>query len=281
MNRIAHNSYRRKASALALPASLLWIGSAVCLFLVAPVATPTAQAQNAAFEMEELKIALQAATAKAARLEREVAEIGEKNDHLGQALAAANAEGEHFRLTYQKLRERMEALGISAIDPDPSSLQARYLKALSDYRLTREENDKLVSALGDLNASVAAYMGTAISSSIKERLSLEVAIREANQLVGGASKPKRQQGNVSLENAKVVSLKSDYDLVVLNVGRDSGVQVGMPFQIHRKDRPIGSALVIDVRDHICGVVIKGLADLSEGVKLGDNARVDATTPQAL
>jgi len=237
-----------------------------------------AQAQVSAIEAEELQVALQGARAKSERLERKIAELERKNEVLGKSLAASNGEAEQFRDSYQKLRERMEAFGIAALDPNSNSLQNKLIKALSDYRVTREENLKLVDAIDTLNAAVTAYMQTAISSGLKERLSLEVAIRETNQLVGGVAKPAPRGREADLQNAKVVSLKSEFDLIVLNVGRTSGVHVGMPFQVVRKDRPIGSALVIDVRDHICGLVIQNLVSTDETIQLGDIAKVEATKP---
>ena len=231
---------------------------------------------QANLELEELRIALAASQAQVQKLGAEVTALEEKNENLAEALAASNAEGEHFRGAYQKLRERIEGMGIAAIDPDPSSLQAQYLRALSDYRLTREENDLLVDALGDLSAAITAFMKTAISSGLEERVSLEVALRHADDIASGSARPTAEEPAVSLHDARVVSMKEDLGLVVLNVGRNSGVQVGMPFQITRKDRPIGEALVIDVRDHICGVVLQDLIASDDPVKLGDSAEVDPT-----
>ena len=204
-----------------------------------------------------------------------------KNNYLGEALLAANAEGDFFKVAYQKLRERIEAMGIAAIDPDPSSLQAQYIRALSDYRLTREENDRLADGIRDLSSALSAYMKTVISAGSGERFDLEVALRGAAGLVEAAARPKADQKIVQLQDARVISLKAEYDLAVLNVGRNSGVQVGMPFRIARKDRPIGHALVIDVRDHICGIIVEDLAAADDGIQLGDSAFVDTANQSTL
>ena len=95
---------------------------------------------------------------------------------------------------------------------------------------------------------------------------------------GVGSAPKRANAT-SIRDAKVVSLKGDYDLAILNVGRQSGVQVGPPFQLLRKDRPVGTALVVDVRDHICGVILQDLVNPGDPIKLGDTARLDPTFNQ--
>ena len=58
-------------------------------------------------------------------------------------------------------------------------------------------------------------------------------------------------------------------LIVLNVGRKGGVRVGMPLEILRTDRRIGTALVVDVRDSICGAVLNKLVSENDDVKIGD------------
>jgi len=232
-------------------------------------------------ELEELRIALSASQAQLGKVEARAGELDQKNQRLSEALAVSNAEGEQFREAYRKLRERIEALGIAAIDPDPSSLQAQYIQALSDYRLTREENERLADAIGGLGAAITAYMKTVISAGQDERYTLEVALREASEVAYGAARPTGNATVVPLQDARIISLKSDFDLAVLNVGRKSGVQIGMPFRIARKDRPIGKGLVIDVRDHVCGVVVQELAAANDSVQLGDSASVDPTRQSTL
>ncbi len=252
-----------------------------CVCLLAPCGGALAQigaglTPTAGIELEELQIALEASQAQIGRLEARVIQLEEKNKNLSEALVAANIEGELSRESYRTLRSRVEALGMAAIDPDPASLQTQYIQVLSDYRLTREENDRLSDAISKLGAAITAYLKTAISAGEDERFAVEVAVREASGLVAGVAQPRGEAVTVPLQQAKVISLKSDYDLAVLNVGRKSGVQVGMPFRIARKDRPIGKALVIDVRDNICGVVMQELVAGNDQVQLGDSASVDPT-----
>jgi hypothetical protein len=64
-------------------------------------------------------------------------------------------------------------------------------------------------------------------------------------------------------------------LVVGNIGKKQGVNVGMPFQVWRESRKIGDVRVVDVRDRICGAVIQNLVTEKEQIKKGDRLRVDA------
>ncbi|MFV1994139.1 MAG: hypothetical protein ACC661_01785, partial [Verrucomicrobiales bacterium] len=93
---------------------------------------------------------------------------------------------------------------------------------------------------------------------------------------GLASRPKPHTGGErGLESGRVIGLKPEYGLVVLDIGNESGVQVGMPLEVIRSDRVIASALVIDVRSAICGAVIRELAAKDDFVKTGDQVRLQA------
>jgi hypothetical protein len=63
--------------------------------------------------------------------------------------------------------------------------------------------------------------------------------------------------------------------VVANLGHRHGVKVGMPFQVIRDERIIGTVRVVDVREKISGAVIQDSASEKQQFKVGDRLRVDA------
>jgi hypothetical protein len=63
--------------------------------------------------------------------------------------------------------------------------------------------------------------------------------------------------------------------VVLNLGSKHGIRVGMPFQVTRGDKEIGSVSVVDVRDKIAGAVIQQLTSEQDPIKVGDHLKVAA------
>jgi len=63
--------------------------------------------------------------------------------------------------------------------------------------------------------------------------------------------------------------------VVFNVGARHGVHPGMPFSIFRQDKPVARALVVDVRQDVCGAVVQDQVSKDEPVKVGDTGKVDA------
>ena len=76
----------------------------------------------------------------------------------------------------------------------------------------------------------------------------------------------------TLEVAQVLAVNPQLQVVVLNVGREAGTRVGMPFLILRGDRLIGRVRVVEVRRRVCGAVIE---QVEKGVTpaAGDAARV--------
>jgi hypothetical protein len=79
----------------------------------------------------------------------------------------------------------------------------------------------------------------------------------------------------TLLDGLVISTKDDLALVVINIGRRQGVQRGMPFEVLRDRRVVGTGRVVDVREHISGAVIQDLNSGQDPIKVSDHLRVAA------
>ena len=78
----------------------------------------------------------------------------------------------------------------------------------------------------------------------------------------------------TLAEAKVITVKKDFNLVVVDVGKNQGLLIGTPVKIHRKDRVVGSAIVIDVRDAVSGAIILEMNDPNDNIMVDDAVKVD-------
>ena len=160
-----------------------------------------------------------------------------------------------------------------------AALEQRLLNAVRDLALVRDEKMKIAERLVALSESVMLYMRSATVADAKLRLEMEAQLRAANEAVQ-ADKLGKSEGNPaeepppSLTDAKIVSVKEEFSLIVLNVGSREGVKIGMPFQIVRDRRYVGRARVVDVRERICGAIIEEYSSNEEKVKVGDGVRVD-------
>ncbi len=192
-------------------------------------------------------------------------------------LAATNGEGEIFRRQASELKLRIEALGLESAGGNSAKLEQRLLTAVSDMRFMAEENKKLSEAIVRLSEAATMYAKTATGANPETRLSLEAEIRNANMALGLNSPSAVEASAVpaTLTDGAVISVKDDLALVVMNLGSKHGVKVGMPFQVIRDDKIIGSVRVVDVREKIAGAYIQDLSSEKDRIKVGDHLKVDA------
>lgn len=253
-------------------ASILNLAAAPLMVLVA---AGQAQGQtNEALEVREARATLTASAARIADLEARLNKAKDQVNSLSESLAAANGESQQTREAYEKLRVQMEGLGIAALDSSNAELQQRLLTALSDLRLLETQKRALADALVGLSEASMAFSNAAGAVAPEAKITLADKLAGAERAMGLL----KDQGDVAvadLQNARVVSLKDELGIAILNVGSRHGVHPGMPFSLYRQDKPIARAVVVDVRSGICGAVVQELINKSEPVKVGDTGKVEA------
>ncbi|MEO0415906.1 MAG: hypothetical protein AAF226_13245, partial [Verrucomicrobiota bacterium] len=77
----------------------------------------------------------------------------------------------------------------------------------------------------------------------------------------------------ALEKARVVSIDPAVGLLVLDAGRSTGVRIGTPVAILRGEKPIYSAMIVDVREGISGALLQNRLDEKLEASVGDRVRV--------
>jgi hypothetical protein len=235
-------------------------------------------------EETEAKVALESAKHENASLHQQVTLAQQQVAALTESLALANSEGEVFKRETADLKLRLEALGLDAASPDKALLEQRLLKAVSDLKIVQDQRDKLTDQLTRLDEAILRYVKSASSVDGDARLALETELRSSTEILGAATgngSPASTGTNAanvdsagSLEDARVMAVKEELALVVVNLGRLQGAKIGMPFQVLHDGRKVGLVRIVDVREKISGAVIQSL-DQSEKIKVGDQLRVDA------
>jgi hypothetical protein len=252
-------------------AGMMWL-----LLAAMPVAGQESSLSDLKLESTEAKLTLQTVTNENERLQGDLKMAQQQIKLLTESLAVANSEAEVFRRECTDLKLRMEALGLDAASPQKEKLEQRLLKAVRDLELLQMDRDKLANQMVMLCESVVRYLQTAESIDAQARVTLEEQLRSAGELIGLPGSKNEPQGQaIPLDNAQVISIKQELALVVANIGRKDGVEVGMPFQVWRGERRIGLVRVVDVREKISGAVIQNLESDKEPIKTGDRLRVDA------
>ncbi|MEZ0386269.1 MAG: hypothetical protein ACAI34_04315 [Verrucomicrobium sp.] len=255
--------------------SLNTLNLAAVPLLLATVVPGWAQGQsNEALEVREARATLQISAARINDLESRLTKAKDQVNSLAESLASANGESQQTRSAYEKLRVQMEGLGIAALDASNAELQQRLLTALSDLRLLETQKRAMADALVNLSEASLAFANAAGNVAPEAKRNLGDRLADA----GRAMNQLKAQGDTAvadLQNARVVSLKDDLGIAILNVGSRHGVHPGMPFSLYRQDKPIARAVVVDVRSGICGAVVQELINNAEPVKVGDTGKVEA------
>ena len=186
---------------------------------------------------------------------------------VGEALAAANEELETLREQHAQMKLQMEALGIAALEGNERSLQSRLLKAAAELSASEKARTESIESSSRLAEAAAAYMAKPGEPALK------AALDEAIKGATAANKVAATEA-VSLDAARVVSLKDELGLAVLNAGKDSGLRLGTPLHIMRGDKSIATGLIVDVRDRIAGILLTGTTP--SAVRVGDSVMPELT-----
>ena len=228
-------------------------------------------------ETVELRAALDASIKQAKELKSENDKLMQMNINLRNSLMASNAESEEFRSSYSKMRLQLEALGIETITDGDKGVESRLLKAMNDIRLLEEDNMRISEALINLSDKALQLIEQGKGNEKNSddlKVLLGSAVDDADKALG-IGVGQEISGNIrgTIHEAKIISVKNDYGMVVFNVGRDAGAKIGMPFRLFRKDRPVGSSIVVDVRDNVSAALIKEINKKEDYPKVGDLASV--------
>lgn len=204
-------------------------------------------------------------------LRKQLALAGESVKTLTESLAVSNTEVDALRRKYSDLQSRIETLGLESASKDRAKLEQRLLNAVSDLRLTENERERYRDEVLGLSEAVLHLLKTSSSADAHARMEVETQLRRANELVTKSQQLPEETS--TLMDGRVISVKSEWSLVVGNIGEKHGVKMGMPLRVKRGDELIATLRVVDVRQKICGAVIQEMD--SGKIKVGDRLQADA------
>ena len=191
----------------------------------------------------------------------------------------SNAEAVEFRKSYNDVRLQLEAFGIESVTDGQSGVEARLLKAMNDIRILEEEKLALSESLINLSDVTLRLIDAVENKKSDKELIKDVkgAVDDSDIALGiGRIDGAENFIDGTIHEASIIGVKDDHGVVVLNIGTNSGAKIGMPFRLFRKDRPVGTSIINDVRDNISAALIKNLKIQEDYPKVGDLASVDTT-----
>ena len=211
-------------------------------------------------ELLELQTTLQVAHTRILELEKQLASAKEQTTSLSASAAAANAESSQLKESYEKLADQV---------------QGRLLTALSDLRVLDGQKRQVSEALVSLAEAAMIFAKTLPSTDEEARKGLDKALESSDRILRSASVGAADPVVVkSLHDSRVVSMKPELGVAVLDVGAKDGVKPGMPFEIYREDKPVAKVIVTEVRSGVSGAIVQELMNNADPVKVGDRGKVD-------
>lgn len=200
---------------------------------------------------------------KIAQLERQVATLRE-------AYALSRADADEARRQMREIRARLEALGGTALGDS----EERLIETIAQLDAATAETESLRQAALALAAAIESYTRGALVEDAAARQGLDAALRELDVALG-LRQAQQAPNTGTMHDATVLSIDSESGLIVINAGRESEIQVGMPMQITRGDQIIARAIVTDVRKKVAGLLVQKQVSNNLVVNVGD--RVSVTT----
>ena len=222
--------------------------------------------------IEELESENSELRLKCETLEAKYKSISSSVGVLAEREAITKAKLEEVLENSAKSNVRLELLS-GALEQEGKGFEEQLANAANDFRLVEEQKNKIAHALLNLSDAVEAFMATATSEDEAAKASVTKSIKDGEIALGLILQEDRFEEK-SIVEAQVISVNKDYNLAVIDVGTRHGLRVGTPVSFHRKDRTIGTALVIDVREAISGAVFIDLTDPNDQIIVGDSMRID-------
>ena len=226
-------------------------------------------------EAAETRVTLEKLLLENQRLNEQLALSEATANRMTESIVVATTESEIFRRQAGEMRLRVEALGFDAAGNETSKMEQRLLSAVNELRVAEQSRAKTAEVLQGLAQAVSGYVKSAASSDAESRVSLEVQMRRVGEVLSPTDKlvTKISQAGADFSEGLVISTKDELNLVVASVGATHGVKVGMPFQVFRGERTVGTVRVIDVRAKIAGAVVQNLDSENDKIHVGDRLKV--------
>lgn len=228
-----------------------------------------AQAQDAQFDAIECRTALKAALAQNKVLQDRYHAETAANNAMAVKVGILSAEASAAREEALQLRQRVELTGAPATT---AVLESRLLDAINDLRLTRASEAAAQERLHQLIECAQAVLQPGAVEVPAVREALESALVAATALADADSAVEPIAASSRIESSRIVSIKPEQRLLLINAGQRAGLKPGTPLRIYRNDRPLASAVVVEVRNSLSGSVVTALEG-EEFPQVGDTLRL--------
>ena len=158
---------------------------------------------------------------------------------------------------------------------DVKNIESKLLQCFNQLSHLEQKHEQVREQLIKLSESIKILTISSSAVNPQARSTVEEELRKTISLLAENHSPDSNKAQATLQNASIINRQINLGLIVANIGKAQQVAIGMPFQIFHKNKLIGLAKVIDVRNQISGLVIQNLIIDNIQPEVGDILKVDA------
>jgi hypothetical protein len=246
---------------------------ALSILFFADAAVQAQDGRSDSGSMDEMRRAVEELLVETARLRRELDASRQGTRAMSESLAVARTESELFQKRWRETRLLLELAGYGAGATESGKLLRQLAESSQAQTKLEMDRNKLIAQMERLLASSDDPDKLEVElDNARRLLAITAGGDVSDKPVAGDAAPAHGEG--TLTAAAVVDVNKPLNLVVLNLGREQGVQVGMPVEVIQGNRVAAVLRVVEVRRRICGAVIVTAVPGTD-LKAGDTARVAA------
>ena len=180
---------------------------------------------------------------------------------LTASIAVARTESDLFQHLWSEAEMRTQTLGANLRETDGVATHRQLVEALRKLYLAESDRVRMVELLKRLVAGIEANQESAGDLAAAKDF---VGVQSARMTSGTEG--------ASLGAAHVLEVNGHLQIVVLDVGANQGVRVGMPLIILHGNRLVAKLRVVEVRPKVSGALIEKVEN-NVTIKAGDTAQV--------
>jgi len=204
------------------------------------------QAASTRAQNQQLQQELSQARETAKQLEENVAHA---NEQLRQLTDELTKQQDSNRLLSQSVEERQQEL--SRLSQEFEKVNAERNTLTTELTQLKDEQQRLRAQLSELETAKRDLETKVTELSNHPTVELDKVVVTPEGAAPAASAPSAPGGM----QGQVVVVNREYDFIVMNLGRNQGLQIGQEFQVSRGEEVLGRVKVEKVYDELSAAAI--------------------------
>ncbi len=178
--------------------------------------------------------------------------VSRSNEQLRQLTDELTKQQDSNRMLSQSVDERQQEL--SRLSQEFEKVSAERNTLTAELAQLKDEQQRLRAQLGELETAKRDLETKVTELSTHPTVELDKVVVTPESAAPAASAPSMPSAPGGMQG-QVVVVNREYDFIVMNLGRNQGLQIGQEFQISRGEEVLGRVKVEKVYDELSAAAI--------------------------